>query len=154
MGHTAGRTFLVPASGTRSRPSSTRSTQPWTGPRPADRLLSGETHGRDAHDVPRPPRSTRFYCHVDTRGRPFLLRYESPDTADAVVAFYRDAMPRRGWRESTRVSSGLAENYPGALLAFQKSRGRTCLIAVRRGAATGRTLVSIVLTSAQMNLAS
>lgn len=109
----------------------------------AGRVRLGEAGGRDAADVPRPPRSERAFA-MAAPGRPerVLIGYTSGADASEVIGHFRRTMPQRGWLER-KAGRAVDVGYPGTMLWYSNAAGDCCIIAVAE-ATPGETPVTIL----------
>ena len=86
--------------------------------------------GRDAPDIPPPPRSKRQGTISSGRGDDNAgFRYHSSAPMAVVVGFYDAEMPKRGWRERGRACPKDAAAR-GVTVSYSNSKGFFCIIAV------------------------
>ena len=116
-------------------------------PRPSGRgsgaVMYQPDEGRDAPDIPAPPRAKREGMMSSRADRgDMMLRYASEASMAEVVEFYRTAMPARGWRERGRVPAQGAER-PGVTISYSNNAGIFCIIAITE-AADGGTGITIL----------
>jgi hypothetical protein len=90
----------------------------------------GRSAGRDAPDVPRPPRSEPAFAMPSTAGSGRMLaEYASQAAPEEVIRFYRAEMPRRGWTER-RPQGGTYAQDGLTVLWYSNAAGDSCIIAV------------------------
>jgi len=86
--------------------------------------------GRDAPDIPAPPRAERQgVISSGAASSNMSLRYHSADSPADVAAFYSAAMPARGWEEQGGLLSEAA-SAGGVTLSYSNSVGIYCIIAI------------------------
>ena len=138
----AGAFLLGHYGGLLLRPSERQGRTPEAGRSDRAVLVVGE-EGRDAPDIPAPPRAERQGMMSSRADRDdMMLRYGSDASVAEVIEFYRTAMPSCGWRERGRVPAQGAEK-PGVTVSYSNNAGIFCIIAVTE-AADGGTGITIV----------
>ena len=103
----------------------------------------GRAAGREAADVPRPPRSAPAFA-MPSQGAPgrILAEYASQAAPEEVLRFYRAEMPRLGWTE--RKPQGVTYAQDGlTVLFYWNAAGDSCSIAVSP-LASAETAVTIL----------
>jgi hypothetical protein len=107
----------------------------------------GRPAGRDAPDVPRPPRSAPAFAMPSPAGSGrSLAEYASQAAPEEVIRFYRAGMPRLGWTE--RKPQGITYAQDGlTVLWYSNAAGDSCIIAVSTAPAA-QTAVTIIRMTA------
>ena len=103
-----------------------------------------ETAAAGGH-VPLPPGARETNRLPGNRG--IMARYIVRLEADDVAAFYREQMPRYGWRAA---QSKRGSELPGIwMLSYSNSAGEVCTIGISKAEQGGASLNIIVLPHAQ-----
>jgi hypothetical protein len=109
--------------------------------------LGLQAGGRSAGElVPAPPESALLFAQPNGGGTAY--RYSSGVAIADVVAYYRVAMARLGWRERRDLSRATSERYQGEIMFFTTGDGRRCLISVSESALERATMVTVMVDPA------